>query len=104
MKKNEIRKMNEQKLVRANNKYVHQLKTDIEGESRTNIPKSPPSNRKIVDNAPMLKPKSPEVKHKAEIDIHGSSKPLRSKQAVTKIPKLKSLSKKVEDKYDYKLG
>lgn len=59
MKKNEMRKMNQQKLVRANNKYVNQLRTDTEVDSRANIPKSPTSNRNKADNALVLKQKSP---------------------------------------------
>ena len=65
MKKNEMRKMNEQKKVRANNKYVTQLRTDTEVESRAKIPLSPPSNRmKAAENAVVIKQKSPEVKRK----------------------------------------
>ena len=59
MKKNEMRKMNEQKKVRANNKYVTQLRTDTEVESRAKIPLSPPSNRRVAENAAVIKQKSP---------------------------------------------
>jgi hypothetical protein len=40
MKKNEVRKQNEQRLVRANNQYVHQFKQEPHAEPA--LPKSPP--------------------------------------------------------------
>jgi len=96
MKKNENRKINEQKMLRANNQYIQQFKSEAQVEvtphevARPKMPKSPSGVTK--DQASKL-----QINVSPKLAVSGSS---RQK---ARIPKLKSLPRKIEDKYEHRL-
>lgn len=100
MKKNEIRKMNEIKQVKANNQYVHQFKA--EPQTSPQVPKSPPRQPTNPSNLHQLNRPS---RDSEPFMLNAGSKPIREpNQKSSKVKSIRSLGrKKPEDKYETRL-